>query len=699
MKSLSFLCGCLLATGVAFSQSTTLNLMPYPQAVVAGTGQFRLSPAFSIGVDGPGVTATLVQAANRARQRLNQRTLLYFTQETVESAPSASATMTISVQKAMEPAIGADESYRLVVEPATIRLTAPTTLGALHGLETLIQLVTADSSGYFVPTVTITDAPRFRWRGLMVDVARHFIEHETLKRNLDAMAAVKMNVLHLHLTDDEGFRVESKLFPKLHERGANGRYYTQTQLRELVEYARQRGILIVPEFDLPGHSQSWFAGYPELASLPGPYQPGKRFKLDRSKPFNPMALMQLLNTTPSATLDPTKESVYQFLDKFVGEMKTIFPAPYMHIGADENNGVAWKQNPAIVAFMQAKGMKDTHALQAYFVRRTYDLLKKHNRTTVGWEELFSDDLPRDVVVQVWKPAGLGPVAAPMTIADKGNPVLVSRGFYLDYFMPAYIHYTPKLMPVGTPANVLGGEAALWSELVDETTFEGRAWPRSAAIAERFWSAESLTDIDDMYRRLFAVSAGLEADGLNHRQHANRLLSRLANGQDIAPAALVTDVLTPLKGFKRLFGMMGKPEAAIYETSPFGQWADLTSPDSETAYRFRLLVQAYLQTHSEASRTALRQQLMRWQTAPSGLQPLLAKAPLLKPLLTHAQRLADLATAALSTLNGTTTGSEAGQQAIQRAKTIQDEVELAILADIEGLINGKLPERPLTYPLF
>jgi hexosaminidase len=147
-------------------------------------------------------------------------------------------------------------------------------LGALHGLETLLQLLTKNKNGeFYFPLVSIHDAPRFSWRGLMIDVSRHFSPVDVLKRNIDAMAAVKMNVLHLHLTDNEGFRVESKMFPQLHMKGSNGDYYTQAQIKDLISFAEERGIIIVPEFDMPGHTKSWFAGYPQLASGPGPYEP------------------------------------------------------------------------------------------------------------------------------------------------------------------------------------------------------------------------------------------------------------------------------------------------------------------------------------------------------------------------------------------------------------------------------------------
>jgi hexosaminidase len=200
--------------------------------------------------------------------------------------------------------------------------------------------------------VSIQDRPRFRWRGLLIDSARHFQPLDVIRRNLDAMAAVKLNVLHWHLSDNQGFRIESKRYPKLHGLGSDGHYYTQDEVRGVIAYAQARGIRVVPEFDMPGHGTSWLVGHPELGSAPGPYA------IER-KPG-----------VMDPTLDPTREEVYRFLDRFLGEMAALFPDAYLHIGGDENEGKHWAANPRIQAFMQrAHGLQDKHALQAYFNRR------------------------------------------------------------------------------------------------------------------------------------------------------------------------------------------------------------------------------------------------------------------------------------------------------------------------------------------
>jgi hexosaminidase len=218
---------------------------------------------------------------------------------------------------------------------------------------------------------------------LTIDVSRHFIPFEVLQRNVDAMAAVKLNVLHLHLSDDQGFRVESKKFPKLQEMGSDGLYYTQNQIRELIAYARDRGIRVIPEFDMPGHSTSWFVGYPELASTPGPYQTERKWGI-----FDP-------------AMDPTREETYVFLDKLIGEMAALFPERYLHIGGDEVNGKQWNANSRIQKYMRAHSMTTVQELQQYFTARVERIVSKHQKFMAGWDEVLSPAMPKDIVIQTW----------------------------------------------------------------------------------------------------------------------------------------------------------------------------------------------------------------------------------------------------------------------------------------------------------
>ncbi len=281
----------------------TNTLLPEPAHLSIETGRLGLTPSFTA-VTGRFHDARLDDAIGRALLRLESQTGL---QIATASGRGSAGTLTIIVDGPGETVQSLDENetYSLDVTANGARLEAATDVGAMRGLETLLQLVQADGSGFFLPAISIQDTPRFRWRGLMVDCSRHFEPVEVIKRTLDGMAAVKLNVFHWHLTDDQGFRIESKIFPTLTGMGSDGQFYTQEQAREIVSYARARGIRVVPEFDIPGHAQSWFVGYPELASGPGPYSIERHFGI-----FDPV-------------MDPTRASTYKFLDQFIGEIQVV----------------------------------------------------------------------------------------------------------------------------------------------------------------------------------------------------------------------------------------------------------------------------------------------------------------------------------------------------------------------------------------
>jgi hexosaminidase len=685
----------MITTGfVGFTQNETFNVIPYPFKVIQNEGVFRVNSEFSIALQSTQDDKILEDAANRFAFRLRCKTLAYLKQERVSlNQTFNNARMSVQVKSKAVPSIGVDESYVLSVTPESIILKSNTTIGALRGFETLLQMVSADKDGYFIPATEIVDEPRFKWRGMMVDVARHFLPIEILKKNIDAMAVVKLNVLHIHLTDDEGFRVESKLYPKLHQLGSNGRYYSQSELVDLVKYASDRGIIIVPEFDLPGHSRSWFAGYPELASAPGPYKPGPRFTFDPSAPREQLA--EAVKSAPTPTLDPTREEVYDFLYNFFGEMANIFPAPYFHIGADENNGAAWQKNPKIVQFMNDRKMKDTHELHSYFVNRVYGILQKHNRTMIGWQEAYSNGLQKDVIIQAWVAQDDPTMKAvpPLEIAQKGNPVLISTGFYLDLFMPSSVHYLNPEYSANMDKNVLGGEAALWSELVDENSFEGRAWPRTASVAERLWSKANITDVDDMYRRLYILSDELEASGLNHRLNTRRWLSVLANGTSTDAASLVCGILAPFKGYMRLAISMMQPSNLKYETVPLVNLPDFVEVDSEVEWKFRKLVGLYLKDRNLNAEKEIENQLKKWAEASLQVEQQVWKAPNLKILESYSDRIIKATEIGLKALKGTlneTQKADAMKQ-LKAMKLRTDMVEIRILDEIQALVSGKLED--------
>jgi hexosaminidase len=441
---------------------------------------------------------------------------------------------------------GPDESYQLDVSSEKAVLAASTVEGALHGLETFAQLIEPGAEGFEVASVHIEDHPRFPWRGLMIDCSRHWMPIEVIERNLDAMAAVKLNVLHWHLSDDQGFRVESKRFPRLQELGSDGHFYTQDQVRHIIAYARDRGIRVVPEFDIPGHTTSWFVGYPELASAPGPYTIERSWGI-----FQP-------------TMDPSREETYKFLDKFLGEMTALFPDRYFHVGGDEVDPTQWKQSSSIQAFARERHLGTPDDLQAYFIHRVEQILKKYGKTMIGWDEVLSRDLESDTVIQSWRGQ-----AALADAAKQGHRGILSFGYYLDHLQTASFHYGVDPQIDGEdPARILGGEACLWSEYVSPETVDSRIWPRAAAIAERLWSRQDVTNLTSMYDRLDAVSRVLESVGV--RFNEQMILDRMGSGPAIRVLADATESL----------GIEGRRDERKYTSLvPLNRLVDAVPPES------------------------------------------------------------------------------------------------------------------------
>src|SRR6266487_1649763 len=361
----------------AEAQNAPLTLIPMPANIEMGAGQLVVDPSFSVAISGhkePRLQRAVEIFLSDLRSQTGMLPL------DMKVSDSSTGTLLIHAESRSKEVqeLGEDESYRLEITSSGATLNAPTTLGVMRGLQTFLQLVETAPAGFAAPAVNIDDKPRFPWRGLMIDAGRHFMPLDVIKRNLDGMAAVKLNVFHWHLSENQGFRVESKKFPKLHEMGSDGLYYTQDEMRELIAYARDRGIRVVPEFDMPGHSTAWFVGHPELASGKGPYEIERKWGI-----FD-------------AAMDPTSEKVYKFLDDFIGEMARIFPDHFFHIGGDEVNGKEWDANPKIQAFMKTHGIKNNQALQAQFSERVQRLVVKHGKAVVGWDEVLVPGVPKDI---------------------------------------------------------------------------------------------------------------------------------------------------------------------------------------------------------------------------------------------------------------------------------------------------------------
>src|SRR2546423_8357546 len=582
------------------------HLMPVPAHIQFQSGRLAVADTFTVALQGQ-TDERLQSGIARVLRRLEGRTGLTLARGLASDANTATLVVESHSPGLAVPAVEENESYTLTVTDKQARIEAPTAVGALRGLETLLQLLEGDRSGYFLPAVAIQDEPRFRWRGLLIDAGRHFQPVEVIRRNLDGMAAVKLNVLHWHLTEDQGFRVESRKYPKLQLMGSDGMFYTQAQVGDIVEYARMRGIRVVPEFDMPGHATSWLVGYPELASAPGRYQ------IERQP-----GIME-------PALDPTREEVYKFLDGFLGEMATLFPDAYMHIGGDENEGKQWDKNPQIQAFMKAKGIKDNHALQAYFNQRVLKILQKHGKKMIGWDEILHPDLPKDAVIQSWRgPASLADAA------KKGYNGILSAGYYIDLILPTAQHYLPDPIPADsslTPEeakHILGGEATMWGEWVSPETIDSRIWPRTAAIAERLWSPRNVIDIDDMYRRLLVISRQLEDLGLTHEKNYGMLLRRLAASENTGPLRTLASIIEPVKEYHR-YRM--RPQSML---SSLTGLVDAARPDSEAARRFAAQVDGLLSDapRFETYSQDLQSTLNDWHNAGPQLEALIDGSPAL-----------------------------------------------------------------------
>ncbi len=655
-----------------------LNLMPIPASVQLQPGRLPINSGFTVAVKNFSDDRLRASIARMLR-RLEGRTILTLPADL--STDEAGATLVVQCERAGEilPSLNENESYSLEINDKQARLVAPTVVGALRGLETFLQLLQGDRDGFFMPAIRINDHPRFPWRGLLIDVARHYEPMEVLKRNLDAMAAVKLNVFHWHLSEDQGFRVESKRFPKLTALGSDGLFYTQDQVREIIAYARDRGIRVMPEFDIPGHSTSWLVAYPELGSAPGPY------KIERGAGiFEP-------------ALDPTREQTYKFLDTFLGEMAGLFPDEYMHIGGDENEGKQWDRNPHIQAFMKEKGIKDNHALQAYFNQHILKILQKHHKKMIGWDEILHPDLPKDAVIQSWRgPASLADAA------KKGYNGILSAGYYIDLILPASQHYLADPIPVDTSLtadeakHILGGEATMWGEWVSPETIDSRIWPRTAAIAERLWSPRNVNDIEDMYRRLSVINRQLEELGLTHERNYGMLLRRLAASDNTGPLRTLASIIEPVKQYRRY---QQRPQTML---SPLTGLVDAARPDSATARHFNSNVDAFLADAPRfaLNRSELERTLVEWQTASRALGPMIDRSPALQEARPLANDLSVIAAAGLEAMSYLSSGDAPTMEWRQAQLARLDEaakpkaaLEFVVMTSVRKLViaAGELPQ--------
>lgn len=684
------------AGAAAGPPSPLADLLPLPARAVplaaaeagspAGDGWVALAQDFDVAVEGaadPLVTA----AAARLRARLEARTGMRLTGGGRWRLTLACGEPAAPVQR-----VGEDESYTLRIDAAGARLAAPTPFGVLRGLETFVQLVRPGPDGWRLPAALIEDRPRFPWRGLLLDSCRHFLPLPAVLRTLDGMAAAKLNVLHWHLTEDQGFRVESRVFPRLHELGSDGLYYTQEQIREVIAYARERGIRVVPEFDVPGHATAWLVGHPELAAAPGPYVIERRWGV-----FDPV-------------LDPTREEVYEFLDRFLGEMAALFPDPFLHVGGDEVNGVQWNASERVREFKRAHGLKSNEELHAHFNRRLLAILQKHGKSMIGWDEILQPDLPRDAVIQSWRGA------ESLAQAARGGWLgLLSSGWYLDHLRPAALHYAvdPHAgavaeLPPEARERILGGEGCMWAEFVTPEMLDARLWPRAAAIAERLWSPADVAKadaagLDDLYRRLAIFGLRLEELGLRHRLDPRLMLQRLADGPVTPVLAEFAALLEPVKDYQR------SGSGRYTQLTPLNRLVDAVAPESEAARAFGRTVDRFVESLGDGetrgagvgARGELVRELTAWRRdagADGELTAALAAAPALAeaaPLAADLAALGDLGLRALEHLDGgsTLTLRPADWDLLARVGQPRAELLLMVGPHVARLVEAAVGRRP------
>lgn len=500
---------CVLAQDIA--------IIPEPVSLKRGSGRFVLEREPE--VEAPN-TPEMQYVLNYLKDRLGTPTGVRFDIEERESNPD----IRLQLLSTRDTVLG-KEGYRLSVTAQRVTLQANEPAGLFYGVQTLLQLFPKEIESrtpvanvqWSIPAVEITDYPRFGWRGLMFDVVRHFFTKDEVKRYIDNMVRYKYNILHLHLTDDEGWRIEIKSLPKLTEVGAwrvnktgyfgtftppapnepkdYGGFYTQDDIRELVQYARERFVNILPEIDVPGHSLATIASYPELSCTPG----ADKYRVRSGEKIMEWPPNGHFYALVDNTLCPANEKVYEFLDKVVTEVAQLFPFEYMHLGGDEAATNFWEKSPQIKALMQKEGLKNMMQVQGYFEKRVEKIVTSKGKKFIGWDEILEGGLPPSAAVMSWRgvkggieAAKLGHevVMSPTTYAYidymQGDPIIEPR-IYASLRLNKSYEFDP--LPEGVnPKLIKGGQANLWTEQVYNMRHaEYMTWPRAFAIAESVWS--------------------------------------------------------------------------------------------------------------------------------------------------------------------------------------------------------------------
>jgi hexosaminidase len=463
-----------------------------------------------------------------------------------------------------------------------------------------------------------------------------------IKRNLDAMAAMKMNVFHWHLVDDQGWRIEMKKHPKFTQLASDGDFYTQEEIKNIVKYADERGIMVVPEIDVPGHASAILTAYPEIGSKVI-HLNSQENKIQKTAVISNYAIERNAGIfTP--TLDPSNPKTYQLLSEIFDEVCPLFSGNYFHIGGDENEGKDWDTNPKIQEFMKKNALANNHELQTYFTMQLIPMLKKHHKELMGWEEIMTKNLSKDAIIHSWKGPneGVSSGKSLITAAKNGYKTVLSNGFYIDLMQSVADHYSNDPLPKTTvlsdaeKARILGGEAVMWSELVTPTTIDSRIWPRTAAIAERLWSNEDITDLNSLRKRLKTISFRLEELGITHLRNKEVILRNISNNQNTVALNDFSNVCEPLKIYSR------NTDGTEYKTySPFTLFADACTADANDAIAFETAVNNYIENKNPENQSSVTYFLKKWIDTNTKLIELSNNAPLIQPILPLSKSLSEV----------------------------------------------------------
>lgn len=527
-SALLFIVLCLAGVPASSGEESVIGVVPLPAEINIGEGGFTSSGEVKLFLVDPCCdkwerSAQIFADKTRDRRGVNVKVLAAVPRgidKPGKGAIYAGPDLTALGPRplGLPEGLPREEGYRIEIADDNVLITAATPHGFHNALMTLLQLG-GDNRGIDWPCMTIVDYPRFGWRGMLIDTSRSFYPPDVVKKYVDVLSELKINVLHWHIVDDHGWRIESKAFPKLHEVGGtiafqnekkqkaldnhgwgrDGRgYYTRDEIREIVSYASDRFVMVVPEIDIPGHSSAMLASYPELSCSGEPVPV-------RSKPG-----------IYKTALCPGKEEVYEFLDELFADIGELFPSPYVHIGSDEVLAADWLDYPGNIKLMEEHGYAGREGLQSYFVDRVSEILEGRGKTMIAWDEV-THYAPPGTVIQAWRLHSLAADAA-----RDGNDSIVSpvTHCYIDYPQLSFTlknlyHFEP--VPEGLAPelrhHILGGEVNLWGERVTMDNVDRKAFPRAVAHAEVMWTPADKRDWDGFVRRLSELKPGMKSRGV------------------------------------------------------------------------------------------------------------------------------------------------------------------------------------------